>query len=147
MTVQYEFQQFNLRNRRFSCGLKKNEEFPGLPENFLSQNSWNHLLMKVLFFPEGDRTFYKAWWNAQTVSDFWTNWNIPIHKWCKRHLYVPLRRADFSKNTSMLIVFFVSAFFHEYLVGVPLRQVGGYLEISSSIYILNIQCNSHAFGG
>lgn len=70
----------------------------------------------------GDRQFYKDWWNAETVTYFWQNWNIPVHKWCLRHFYKPLLRKGFSKIISQSAVFFLSAFFHEYLVSVPLRM-------------------------
>ncbi len=36
-------------------------------------------------------------------------------------MYKPLLQAGCTKNTAMLCVFFTSAFFHEYLVSVPLR--------------------------
>lgn len=70
----------------------------------------------------GDRQFYKDWWNAETVTYFWQNWNIPVHKWCLRHFYKPLLQRGFSKIVSQSAVFFLSAFFHEYLVSVPLRM-------------------------
>lgn len=70
----------------------------------------------------GDRQFYKDWWNSETVTYFWQNWNIPVHKWCLRHFYKPLLRRGFSKILSQSAVFFLSAFFHEYLVSVPLRM-------------------------
>ncbi|XP_072317131.1 diacylglycerol O-acyltransferase 1b [Eucyclogobius newberryi] len=70
----------------------------------------------------GDRQFYNDWWNAETVTYFWQNWNIPVHKWCLRHFYKPLLKRGFSKKVSQSAVFFLSAFFHEYLVSVPLRM-------------------------
>ncbi|KAJ3597297.1 hypothetical protein NHX12_000825, partial [Muraenolepis orangiensis] len=70
----------------------------------------------------GDRQFYKDWWNSETVTYFWQNWNIPVHKWCLRHFYKPLLGKGFSKMASQSAVFFLSAFFHEYLVSVPLRM-------------------------
>ncbi|XP_035528866.1 diacylglycerol O-acyltransferase 1b [Morone saxatilis] len=70
----------------------------------------------------GDRQFYKDWWNSESVTYFWQNWNIPVHKWCLRHFYKPLLRRGFSKIVSQSAVFFLSAFFHEYLVSVPLRM-------------------------
>uniref|UniRef100_A0A8C2WVU8 O-acyltransferase n=1 Tax=Cyclopterus lumpus TaxID=8103 RepID=A0A8C2WVU8_CYCLU len=70
----------------------------------------------------GDRRFYNDWWNSETVTYFWQNWNIPVHKWCLRHFYKPLLRRGFSKILSQSAVFFLSAFFHEYLVSVPLRM-------------------------
>nr|XP_020504148.1 diacylglycerol O-acyltransferase 1-like [Labrus bergylta] len=96
----------------------------------------NHLLWLVFFYcffhssmnfsaellRFGDRQFYKDWWNSETVTYFWQNWNIPVHKWCLRHFYKPLLRKGFSKIVSQSAVFFLSAFFHEYLVSVPLRM-------------------------
>uniref|UniRef100_A0A1A7XM42 O-acyltransferase n=3 Tax=Iconisemion striatum TaxID=60296 RepID=A0A1A7XM42_9TELE len=70
----------------------------------------------------GDRQFYRDWWNSETVTYFWQNWNIPVHKWCLRHFYKPLLRRGFGKMASQSAVFLLSAFFHEYLVSVPLRM-------------------------
>jgi len=70
----------------------------------------------------GDREFYRDWWNSESVQYFWQNWNIPVHKWCLRHLYKPLLRRGFSRFQASTAVFFVSAFFHEYLVSVPLKM-------------------------
>ncbi|KAM4600380.1 diacylglycerol O-acyltransferase 1-like [Polymixia lowei] len=96
----------------------------------------NHLLWLMFFYwffhssmnftaellQFGDRQFYNDWWNSETVTYFWQNWNIPVHKWCLRHFYKPLLRKGFSKIASQSAVFFLSAFFHEYLVSVPLRM-------------------------
>jgi len=69
-----------------------------------------------------DRDFYHDWWNSRNVEKFWQNWNLPVHKWCVRHLYKPVLEKGFSKLLAMLLVFFLSAFFHEYLVSVPLKM-------------------------
>uniref|UniRef100_A0A3Q3A8Y8 O-acyltransferase n=1 Tax=Kryptolebias marmoratus TaxID=37003 RepID=A0A3Q3A8Y8_KRYMA len=96
----------------------------------------NHLLWLMFFYSFfhsslnftaellrfGDRQFYKDWWNSESVTYFWQNWNIPVHKWCLRHFYKPLLRRGVSKMISQSAVFFLSAFFHEYLVSVPLRM-------------------------
>uniref|UniRef100_A0A3B3D2J7 O-acyltransferase n=1 Tax=Oryzias melastigma TaxID=30732 RepID=A0A3B3D2J7_ORYME len=96
----------------------------------------NHLLWLMFFYSFfhssmnftaellrfGDRQFYKDWWNSESVTYFWQNWNIPVHKWCLRHFYKPLLRRGVSKMASQSAVFFLSAFFHEYLVSVPLRM-------------------------
>nr|CAD7398849.1 unnamed protein product [Timema cristinae] len=39
----------------------------------------------------------------------------------KRHLYIPLVEQGYGKTFASTVVFFISAFFHEYLVSVPLR--------------------------
>jgi len=68
-----------------------------------------------------DRDFYNDWWNAQDIDTFWRTWNAPVHKWAVRHLYIPIIRQTNSKTTATAMTFFISAFFHEYLVSVPLR--------------------------
>lgn len=69
-----------------------------------------------------DRQFYKDWWNAESINQFWRNWNIPVHQWCVRHLYKPLLIQGYTKLQANMAVFFVSAFFHEYLVSFPLKM-------------------------
>ncbi|KPP73851.1 diacylglycerol O-acyltransferase 1-like [Scleropages formosus] len=60
--------------------------------------------------------------NSETVTYFWANWNIPVHKWCLRHFYKPMLKRGVSKRVAQAAVFLVSAFFHEYLVSVPLKM-------------------------
>ncbi|XP_071036199.1 diacylglycerol O-acyltransferase 1 isoform X2 [Parasteatoda tepidariorum] len=79
-----------------------------------------NVVAEILKF--GDRHFYNDWWNSETVDYFWQNWNIPVHKWCVRHLYKPMLRFGFTRRQAAIAVFFVSAFFHEYLVSVPLKM-------------------------
>eukprot|EP00055_Hartaetosiga_balthica_P015789 m.96011 g.96011 ORF g.96011 m.96011 type:complete len:615 (+) comp8959_c3_seq1:170-2014(+) len=73
-----------------------------------------------------DRQFYRDWWNSTTLSYFWKNWNIPVHKWCVRHLYRPVLEEGYSKITGQLVVFFLSAVLHEILVSVPLGLFKGW---------------------
>ncbi|XP_058686065.1 diacylglycerol O-acyltransferase 1 isoform X2 [Poecile atricapillus] len=96
----------------------------------------NHLIWLIFFYwffhsclnavaellQFGDREFYRDWWNSESVTYFWQNWNIPVHKWCLRHFYKPMLRRGVSKWTAQAAVFLASAFFHEYLVSVPLRM-------------------------
>lgn len=84
-----------------------------------TMNAWSELM----YF--ADREFYKDWWNSCSVSYFWRNWNIPIYRFCKRffyflylillfrHIYFPIVESGYSHNTASIIVFFISAFFHE----------------------------------
>lgn len=86
-------------------------------------HSMLNLAAEILRF--GDRQFYQDWWNAESVHTFWKKWNIPVHNWCVRHVYVPLLKKGFSKIAGMIVVFLISALFHEYLVSVPLNMFGG----------------------
>lgn len=63
------------------------------------------------------------WWNATTIGDYWRLWNVPVHKWLLRHVYYPALRRHVPKTIAACCVFFVSAVFHELLVGVPLHMV------------------------
>eukprot|EP00043_Microstomoeca_roanoka_P009323 m.88821 g.88821 ORF g.88821 m.88821 type:complete len:505 (-) comp14551_c2_seq1:91-1605(-) len=67
-----------------------------------------------------DRQFYRDWWNATSISYFWKNWNIPVHKWAVRHVYRPLTSKGYSRLQAQLVVFMFSAVMHEVLVSVPL---------------------------
>ncbi|MED6287079.1 Diacylglycerol O-acyltransferase 1 [Characodon lateralis] len=114
----------------------KDMDLSRMTERLLRLAVPNHLLWLMFFYSFfhssmnftaellrfGDRQFYNDWWNSETVTYFWQNWNIPVHKWCLRHFYKPLLRKGFSKIVSQSAVFFLSAFFHEYLVSVPLRM-------------------------
>uniref|UniRef100_A0A4W6C2E3 O-acyltransferase n=1 Tax=Lates calcarifer TaxID=8187 RepID=A0A4W6C2E3_LATCA len=96
----------------------------------------NHLIWLIFFYwffhssmnfvaellQFGDREFYRDWWNSESVTYFWANWNIPVHKWCLRHFYKPMLRKGVNKFLAQTAVFLVSAFFHEYLVSVPLKM-------------------------
>ena len=71
----------------------------------------------------GDREFYRDWWNAKTLEDYWRLWNLPVHRWMVRTVYFPSLRFGMNRSTAVFTVFFVSAVFHELVVGVPLRMV------------------------
>ncbi|VDM50747.1 unnamed protein product [Toxocara canis] len=83
-------------------------------------HSFLNLLAEILRF--ADRQFYLDFWNAETISYFWKTWNIPVHRWALRHVYMPMVRNGYSKMNASVVVFFISAFFHEYLVSVPLHM-------------------------
>jgi diacylglycerol O-acyltransferase-1 len=71
-----------------------------------------NLLAELLRF--GDRLFYRDWWNATDLSEFWNRWNTSVHDFCKRHVYNPLViQYGFNKFIGTLVVFSLSAFFHE----------------------------------
>ncbi|AQK82564.1 linoleic acid1 [Zea mays] len=55
-----------------------------------------NIVAELLCF--GDREFYKDWWNAKTVEEYWRMWNMGV---------------------AILISFLVSAVFHEICIAVP----------------------------
>ncbi|XP_021276273.1 diacylglycerol O-acyltransferase 1 isoform X2 [Herrania umbratica] len=78
---------------------------------------WLNILAELLRF--GDREFYKDWWNAKTVEEYWRMWNMPVHKWMARHIYFPCLRNGIPKGVAIVIAFLVSAVFHELCIAVP----------------------------
>ncbi|CAB0036535.1 unnamed protein product [Trichogramma brassicae] len=86
---------------------------------YLTFHSYLNLMGELLHF--ADRNFYSDWWNANNIDTFWRTWNMPVHRWALRHLYIPIVEMGYAKNTASITVFFISAFFHEYLVSVPLK--------------------------
>uniref|UniRef100_A0A8C1YFS7 O-acyltransferase n=1 Tax=Cyprinus carpio TaxID=7962 RepID=A0A8C1YFS7_CYPCA len=111
-------------------------DFSRIVERLLKLAVPNHFIWLIFFYwyfhssmnfvaelmQFGDREFYRDWWNSETIPYFWSNWNIPVHKWCLRHFYKPMLVKGVNKLGAQLAVFFLSAFFHEYLVSVPLKM-------------------------
>uniref|UniRef100_H2MYC1 O-acyltransferase n=1 Tax=Oryzias latipes TaxID=8090 RepID=H2MYC1_ORYLA len=111
-------------------------DFSRMVERLLKLAVPNHLIWLIFFYwffhssmnfvaellQFGDREFYRDWWNSESVTYFWANWNIPVHKWCLRHFYKPMLRRGINKFLAQTFVFLLSAFFHEYLVSVPLKM-------------------------
>ncbi|KAL7753436.1 hypothetical protein RI367_001211 [Sorochytrium milnesiophthora] len=104
-----------------------------------------NLLAELTLF--GDREFYLAWWNCSTIAAYWRLWNQPIHTWLKRHVYIPMvsgnglpdpftepahmfagtddnrgkKRKRYSKFQAALVIFLISAVFHELVIAVPVK--------------------------
>jgi diacylglycerol O-acyltransferase 1 len=78
-------------------------------------------LAEVMHF--ADRKFYDAWWNSASMGAYWRLWNIPVHGYFKRHIYVPLKRRGWSNSSASAVVFILSAVIHEILLGVPTHAV------------------------
>lgn len=75
-----------------------------------------------------DRQFYQEWWNATDLNQFWRTWNIPVHEWCIRHLYVEtVSRQKLNRQTAALGTFLLSAVFHEYVCLVGFRMLRPYM--------------------
>ncbi|KAK3438871.1 hypothetical protein EUGRSUZ_C03419 [Eucalyptus grandis] len=70
---------------------------------------WLNILAELLRF--GDREFYKDWWNAKTVDEYWRLWNMPVHKWMIRHIYLPCLRNGIPKVVDPSLCFRMFAYF------------------------------------
>ncbi|CAH0603128.1 unnamed protein product [Chrysodeixis includens] len=87
---------------------------------YLTFHSFLNLMAELLQF--ADRKFYGDWWNANNISTFWNSWNMPVHMWAVRHVYKPITGLGYTKFLAGIVVFAISALFHEYLVSVPLQM-------------------------
>lgn len=59
---------------------------------------------------------------------------------CYRHLYIPVVEMGYSKTTASVTVFFISAFFHEYLVSVPLKtfKIWAFMGMMGQVRVLHV---------
>ena len=80
-----------------------------------------NILSEITYF--GDRLFYKDWWNSRSLDYFWSHWNLPVHHFMKRHIYVPLRKRGWSSVSVILLIFFISGVGHEIVLSVPFGSV------------------------
>eukprot|EP00240_Pyramimonas_obovata_P003049 CAMPEP_0118923662 /NCGR_PEP_ID=MMETSP1169-20130426/2102_1 /TAXON_ID=36882 /ORGANISM="Pyramimonas obovata, Strain CCMP722" /LENGTH=671 /DNA_ID=CAMNT_0006864679 /DNA_START=317 /DNA_END=2332 /DNA_ORIENTATION=- len=85
---------------------------------------WMNILGELLRF--GDREFYRDWWNARNIEEYWRLWNMPVHQWFVRHVYFPCLHLTKSREASVFVVFALSAVFHELVIGVPMNLLRGW---------------------
>ena len=86
-------------------------------------HSMLNALAEVLCF--GDREFYSEWWNSPSVGAYWRLWNKPVYHFMKRHIYSPTVGRGWTPGTASVLVFVVSGFLHEMLVGIPTHNILG----------------------
>ena len=62
--------------------------------------------------------------NAKSIAEFWRNWNLPVHRWCVRHLYKPLLiQWNLSPTAASFGIFFFSGLMHEYVISTSISMV------------------------
>jgi diacylglycerol O-acyltransferase-1 len=71
----------------------------------------------------GDREFYGEWWNVSSIRTYWTTWNKPVTNFMRRHIYSPLVSRGYAPSLAQFIVFLLSGFLHELLVGIPTHNM------------------------
>lgn len=115
-----------------------NISIPALSLWFLGFFSLFHFLVnfasEIIRF--GDRRLYEDWWNANSMEEFWKKWNLPVHEWCVRHIYVEaIHYFKVSKRVALVLVFVFSAFMHEYQFSPSFGGFRGYFLIGMLLQI------------
>lgn len=94
-----------------------------------------------------DRQFYREWWNATTLGQFWRMWNILVHEWCLRHLYVEsVSRHNMPTKTAALGTFLMSAVMHEYVCLVGFRMLRPYMFCGMLLQVPLVQVSTRWAG-
>lgn len=88
---------------------------------YLLLHSWMNAFAEMLRF--ADRMFYQDWWNATSFPDYYRTWNVVVHDWLYAYIYKDCYEYVFKKSKifSMLAVFTVSSFVHEYIIAFAFR--------------------------
>jgi Membrane bound O-acyl transferase family len=85
-------------------------------EIYLLASGGNHLLV-ASFAIAGYRVFdaFRYPILAHSVLDFWSRYNVWIHRWFKRNIFRPIARRWHRPAAGILAVFAISGIAHEYL--------------------------------
>lgn len=105
---------------------------------FVIFQSMLNLLAEITQF--ADRDFYQDWWNAGCLGTYWRDWNKPVANYLRRHIYSPLRKHGVNSTLAGLVVFFISAVFHEVMVGVATKNFNGvaFFSMISQVPLIRI---------
>lgn len=84
-------------------------------------HSWMNAFAELMRF--GDRMFYRDWWNSTNFSVYYRTWNVIVHDWLYLYVYKDLYEVVFKQKRFIcqLLVFSLSAMFHEYILGFTFR--------------------------
>ncbi|KFY39968.1 hypothetical protein V495_05670 [Pseudogymnoascus sp. VKM F-4514 (FW-929)] len=87
-----------------------------------------------------DRHFYSDWWNSTDWLEFSREWNIPVHHFFRRHVYIA-SVPHTGKPMATLITFLISAIGHEIVMACITKKIRGYgfLAQMSQLPIVMIQ--------
>ncbi|KAK4530132.1 hypothetical protein CCYA_CCYA03G0989 [Cyanidiococcus yangmingshanensis] len=93
-----------------------------------------------------DRQFYQDWWNATTLESFWNKWNMLVHEWALRHVFIELqyRSKRVSKAAAGFATFLVSAVLHEYLFAVAFKTISVGIFLGMMIQVPGIWLTRHS---
>lgn len=92
-----------------------------LTTHYAVLHAWMNGFAEMLRF--SDRMFYKDWWTSTTYDRYYRTWNVIVHDWLYIYIYKDFIEIILPKNkiVAKLTVFFISAVFHEYILGFTFR--------------------------
>lgn len=95
-------------------------------------HSWLNAWAELTRF--ADRQFYKDWWNATGWSQYYRKWNVVVHNFLHRHIFLEcLVTLHLTKNSAMWVTFLLSAIAHEYIIACSL---GFYKPILFMMFVI-----------
>lgn len=67
---------------------------------------------------------FQDWWNSSTYATYYRTWNVVVHDWLYTYVYKDIYELCGRRNRviPMLIVFFISSIFHEYIITFTFRS-------------------------
>ena len=63
------------------------------------------------------------WWNSSTYASYYRTWNVVVHDWLYTYVYKDVYElcGRRSRVIPMMVVFFISSLFHEYIITFTFR--------------------------
>lgn len=80
---------------------------------------WHNITGELLRF--ADRHYYEAFWNARSLKQFYRQWNLIVQDWVYHYAYKPINQWTNNRWITTIMVTFVSAVAHEYIIAISLR--------------------------
>ena len=83
-------------------------------------HSYHNATAELLCF--ADRVFYNDWWVTMSVTQFLRKWNRIVGSWIHVYPYKFLLSRGYSQFTSLVIIFAMSGFYHDYVMWIATRK-------------------------
>lgn len=75
-----------------------------------------------------DRRFYDSWWSSTTYAEFSRSWNVPVHAFLLRHVYLDSQSGlGLPPAAAIAVTFLVSIAAHEAVLWAALRLRAGWV--------------------
>lgn len=80
---------------------------------------WLNIWAELLRF--ADRGFYDKWWQLDSYSRYYRQWNLVVHDWLHNYCYrEAIIRTNGNRQSAAILTFLISAVFHEYIITLAL---------------------------